>query len=454
MRDLASRLREIVRQNPTATRPAGAPRELTYVPDIEGGHDAQAAAAALGGVVHECEAGSCVVVDSRWEGDAWHGRRRVGSMALPADAPIGLFDARLSGVSDWARRAVFFDIETTGLSGGAGTLAFLAGCGWFEDDAFVVRQFFLNGPAGERAMLDALGEVFSGTSLLVTYNGRTFDVPTMETRWAFHRTASPTDELPHFDMLPPARRLWGSTLPSPGRVSSPGIPGGGRTPGGGCSLTSLERSILGFHRIGDVPGFEIPARYFHFLRTGDAQAVSGVLEHNRLDLISLAAVTAHALELAQGGARVCRDEREQLGLGRLYERSEQSDRAVEAYRLAASASDREVRTAALSRLAELHRRRNRHDEAASAWQELLDQAGRGRRVMTRLERRAAEGLAIHLEHRQKDPAEAKRYAELLRRDADGRARADAEHRLNRLDRKTREGKDTTGGPLSAPLSFE
>jgi uncharacterized protein YprB with RNaseH-like and TPR domain len=447
MRDLASRLRDIVRQNP----PASPQRELTYVPDIEGGHDAGTAARALGGVVHESEAGNCVVVDRRWDGDAWHGRRRVGSMVPLSHAPLSLFDPRLSGASDWARRVVFFDIETTGLSGGAGTLAFLAGCGWFEDDAFVVRQFFLNGPSGERALLAALAEVFAQTSLLVTYNGRSFDVPTMETRWAFHRTASPTEDLAHFDMLPPARRLWGRVGTGGARRSANPVH---LDDGPSCSLTSLERSILGFHRVGDVPGFEIPARYFHFLRSGDAESVAGVLEHNRLDLISLAAVTARALELAQEGARSCRDEREQLGLGRLYERNDEVDRAVEAYRLASSGGEREVRAVALSRMAELLRRENRHDEAAGAWQEVLELAGHGRRVMTRLERRAAEGLAIHLEHRRKDPAEAKRFAELLRRDADGRGRADAEHRLNRLDRKVKTGRDTKGGPSAAPLSFD
>jgi len=203
-----------------------------------------------------------------------------------------------------------------------------------------------------------------------------------------------------------------------------------------------------------VPGFEIPARYFHFLRTGDTAAIEGVLEHNRLDLISLAAVTAHALELAQGGPRLCRDEREQLGLGRLYERQSVVDRAVEAYRLAASGSDAEIRAVALSRLAELLRRESRYEEAAAAWAQVLDLAARGRRVMTRLERRAAEGLAIHLEHRRRDPTEARRYAELLRRDAAGRQRSDAEHRLNRLDRKVKTGGDTKGGPSAAPLSFD
>jgi hypothetical protein len=435
MRDLTSRLREIVRQNPPA---AAAPvRELTYVPDVDGGDvPPETAAQALGGTVLETS-GACVVVDRVWDENHWHGHRRVGAMTPVADAPLGLLEPRCRAAADWARHVVFFDIETTGLSGGAGTLAFLAGCGWFEGEGFRVRQFFLSGPSGERAMLDALTGIFERTSLLVTYNGRTFDVPTMDTRWAFHRTASPTGGLAHFDMLPPARRLWG-----------------GRGPDANCSLTSLERSLLGFHRIGDVAGFEIPTRYFHFLRSGDAAVIEGVLEHNRLDLISLAAVTAHALEIAHVGPDACRDEREQLGLGRIYERAEDLDRAARAFRLAAGARERDLRSAALGRLAELCRRTGRHDDAADAWRRLLEPVDVSGWTLSRYERRAAEGLAIHFEHRVKDPIAARRYAELLRRDAAGRLRAEAEHRLGRLHRKAAQAEDTKGGPAAARLSFD
>ncbi len=431
MRDLTARLRDIVRKNPPPDRPAA--RELTYVPDVEGGHDPDAVAGRLGGVIHETDHGRCVVVDHAWNGDDWHGHGRVGSMTLAPDAPLGLFDPRLARVDGWAERVVFFDIETTGLSGGAGTLAFLAGCGWFEGDRFVVRQFFLNGPAGERAMLDGLAAIFERASLLVTYNGRTFDVPTMESRWAFHRQPCPTDDLPHFDMLPPARRLWGWREDRAGNPEGPAPSAESRE---SCSLTALERAVLGFHRFGDVPGFEIPLRYFQFLRTGEVATVEGVLEHNRLDLISLAAVTARAVEMARSGPEVCREDREQVGLGRLYERADDVERAMRAYRLAAS-GNRSVRVVALSRLAELLRRADRHEEAAAAWEQVAGDAIAGQRGFSRLERRAVEALAIHLEHRVRDPLEAKRYAELLRRDAAGRHRDAAEHRLGRLERKVR-----------------
>ncbi len=429
MRDLATRLRAIVKHDAERAHPAPEPealRELTYVADLDGARDVTRTAADLGGVVHETAHGSCVAVDRTWSADDWHGRKRVGACVVDGAAPIALFDPRLQTHASWAERVVFFDIETTGLSGGAGTLAFLAGCGWFEGDDFRVRQFFLSGPADERSMLDALSEIFGNASLLVTFNGRSFDVPVMEMRWAFHRTAAPTDTLPHFDMLPPARRLWGESREARGTRAV----GESRD----CSLGSLERSLFGVRRHGDVPGFEIPTRYFQFLRTGDAGVVEGVLEHNRQDLVSLAVVTAHALGLARGGAEACDAPGEQLALARLYERAGDSARAANAYELAAATSDRIVRRQALAGLAVLRRREHRYDESAAAWQDVLDLSEND---ATPLGRRAAEALAIHHEHRARDLMTARRYAETLGADASGRAGADVRHRLERLNRKLR-----------------
>jgi hypothetical protein len=453
MRDLTSRLRAIVR-TPVPARPAAGeapPRELTYEADLGygGSPDAEASAAALGGVV--AGEGGCrfVTVDRAWDGDAWHGAHRVSSFSLDPGAPLGMLDPRLADLPDLTARPVFFDIETTGLSGGAGTLPFVAGCGWFEGSEFRVRQFFLTGPAGEPAMLDALGDVFGRASMLVTYNGRTFDIPTMETRWAFHRRPSASDDLPHFDMLPPARRLWGR------RALAAAPRGSGSDPAGGCSLTSLERSQLGFHRIGDVPGFEIPVRYFQFLRTGDATVLEDVLEHNRLDLISLAAVAARALDLAADGPEACREPGEQAGLGRLYERSGDRERAMRAYELAAAGDDRDVRAHALARLAVLLRRQDRHEEAAGAWQGVLDAGAVGHtgapgvRELSPLERRAAQALAVHHEHRARDLHAARRYAERL--ETSSRGADDVRRRLNRIDRKLRGPENTTGGPEAAQL---
>jgi uncharacterized protein YprB with RNaseH-like and TPR domain len=420
MKDLAARLRAIVKQ-PIASAP---PRELTYVPESSGvAMDVEQAARALGGTRHDVDGSACVVVERAWEPDDWHGRRRVESYAIGAGAPIALLDPRLTLDAEWVKGIVFFDIETTGLSGGAGTLPLLVGCGWFDEGKFVVRQFFLSGPAGERALLSALSEIFERASLLVTYNGRTFDLPVMEMRWAYHRRENGAEEVPHFDMLPIARRLWG------------GVRGEAR-PASSCSLTSIERSVLRFHRIGDVPGLEIPSRYFQFLRTGDAAVIEGVLEHNRHDILSLAAVTAHALRLAAEGPDACETAAEQLGLGRLYERVGDVARAEHAYARAATCEDAELAAHALARVAVLLRRQSRYQEAADAWHGVLS-LSREHSLFAALERQAAEALAIHHEHRARDLGAARRFAETLRRHVDGSRAAQAERRMVRLEGKMR-----------------
>jgi hypothetical protein len=288
-----------------------------------------------------------------------------------------------------------------------------------------VRQFLLSGPGGEHAMLDGLSEIFDAASLLVTFNGRTFDVPVMETRWAFHRRETPTADLPHFDMLPPARRLWGR------RDDDARVMQTDEGTAAACTLNALERSVLRFHRIGDVSGVEIPSRYFYFLRTGDTSALEGVLEHNRLDVISLAAVTSHALRLAADGPEACETAGEQLGLGGLYERAGDRVRAMDAYRLAADSGQSHVATHAASRLALLLRRERRFAESADAWRQVLASSSRP----GPLERRATEALAIHHEHRERDLKTARRYAESLRARSEGRLAMKADHRLGRLTRK-------------------
>ena len=119
---------------------------------------------------------------------------------------------------------------------------------------------------------------------------------------------------------------------------------------GGCRLSTLERTLFDVRRVGDVPGFEIPGRFFQFLRTGDPRPLEPVLEHNRLDLVSLAAVTARAVRLAENGVGACRDANEALALGRVYERGGNLTRAELCYRTAAASDSGEVRGESLYRL--------------------------------------------------------------------------------------------------------
>jgi tetratricopeptide (TPR) repeat protein len=170
-------------------------------------------------------------------------------------------------------RWAFLDTETTGLAGGSGTYAFLIGVGRICADGFRVRQFFLREHAEERSVLNALARHLADFDALITYNGRTYDQPLLETRYRMIRERPPFSRLPHLDLLYGARRLWKLRLES-------------------CKLTQLEAQILGYQRDGDIPGHLIPHVYFDYLRSGRAHALVPVFRHNALDIATLACLTA------------------------------------------------------------------------------------------------------------------------------------------------------------------
>jgi uncharacterized protein len=457
--DLTSRLRSIVRP------PNAAPRELTYEPDTgryEATIDIDRVADVLGGQVVANRFGRALIVDRRYESDRFHGTRRVGDCDVADGDTLKLLDPALPPPDGSGSRTLFVDLETTGLSGGAGTVAFLVGCGWFDMGAFQVRQFLLTSYASERALLCAVAECFGATSLLVTYNGKTFDVPVMETRWLFHRMPLPLESVRHFDMLHPARRLWGTrrlhasgmerpvTWPRNGASVSEGPEGTAaerrpRAPNeeGGCRLGTLERVLCDVTRVGDVPGMDIPARYFRFLRSGDARPLEPVLEHNRLDLISLAAVCAHAVQLVEEGSPRCRDAAEALALGKVYERAGSVDRAIACYEHAAAdpSAHIDVVLEAIYRLGLRLRRDRRFTEAADCWRRLLDikqgRVGRRSTLLAPLRQYAVEALAIHHEHRERDYEGAKELTlQLLDESEETRPKTEAtRHRLARLEKK-------------------
>lgn len=431
---LESRLREILRARrsgaETPTPPvAGAEAPPPPAPSADA--RLRGAADALQGVVIERAGGACVLVERFYPVDYAHGLARVadaGGPALSAAPQIAMLGGRPEPDPASARTLLFIDLETTGLAGGAGTYAFLVGCAALERHGLRVRQLLLPGYQHERTLLAEVEALVRETAGLVSYNGKTFDVPVLETRFQFNRLTPPFDGVGHVDMLHTARRFWrGSAAPGAWPESD------------SCRLTVLERTLLGVRRIGDVPGFEIPARYFEFMRSGDAAPLEPVLEHNRLDLVSLALLTGRAVRLLAGAPASCASARESLAAGRLLERAGQLEPAERCYRDAAAracgergADAVQVRAEALRALAIRCRRDRRHDEAADAWRGVvLD-----RRAPAAIRREALEALAIHFEHRERDIPEARRFAQLsLAERAGTRGMEQGRHRLARLDRK-------------------
>jgi hypothetical protein len=381
----------------------------------------------LDGKWHECGGQRFLVVDRSYVPGHRHGSMALADGLPPSDG-VWLRLSLLAAAPSHPRtfspsRLLFVDLETTGIAGGAGTYAFLVGCGWFEGGTFRIRQFFLSSFLAERALLGAVAEIASAADAVVTYNGKSFDLPLIETRFTLHRLETPFAGMPHIDMLHPARRMWRHVPPQ-------GSPDDGYT----CRLSTLEQQLCGYFREGDVPGFEIPARYFRYVHAGDARPLAAVFEHNRLDLLSLALVTARAAQLLDGGAPAARSAREALGMGRLYERGGMIPEAKCCFARATELEDGDeaLRAEALRAYAIVARRLRQYDDAAAAWRRVL-----GLPVCPRpIEREASEALAVHLEHRRRDLASARDFAmRLLCVDGSVTRRQAAEYRLARLERK-------------------
>ena len=273
----------------------------------------------------------------------------------------------------------FLDVETTGLAGGAGTLVFLVGVGVYEDERFVLRQYFMRDPAEERAMLANLVSDLAPRAGWVTFNGRAFDLPLLETRLTLNRQRGALGQRPHLDLLTPARRLYR------GRLAS-------------CSLGHIEQQVFNIVREqDDVPGELIPQMYLDYLRTGDPSDMRRVIYHNAVDILSMVTLAAHLLEVfatpfEPGSRRRRRRVRGAAGesevrhlqstiynpqsedLLRLARWHDDQGRPVEAevaYRRALrghlSLDDRRL---GLTRLAALLKRQDRRAESAPLWEQL------------------------------------------------------------------------------------
>ena len=213
--------------------------------------------------------------------DAPYGRKPLAALRTTPAARIARLHAEDGPGVDPAR-ALYLDTETSGLAGGTGTFAFLIGVGYAHGDAFRVTQFRMRSPAGERALLEDLAGLVGPRPELVTYNGAAFDLPLLETRYTIHRLPNPFAGAPHLDLLPPARRLF---RPRHERAG----------------LMHLERELLGILRDDDIPGSQIPGVFFASLRDGDHPAMESVIEHNRYDIRSLAALTLAAADRLESG---------------------------------------------------------------------------------------------------------------------------------------------------------
>src|SRR5512133_234620 len=289
----------------------------------------------------------------------WESHRRHGSVYMSdlADLPHDLLHPLSAGAieSSVPTRWAFLDTETTGLAGGTGTYAFLIGVGSIDSTGFRLRQFFMRDYGEEPSLLHRLKEHLAQFDVLITYNGKAYDQPLLETRFRMSRARHPFDRLQHLDLLFGARRLWKLRLDS-------------------CRLVDLENQILGVERDGDLPGELIPYCYFDYLRTRQAFKIVPILHHNAIDILSLACLTAVVpFAYRRPEDAPLRHGPDLIGLARWVEKSGRDEEALRLYRRAV---DLGLPDALLFRtlweVANLERRAGRHDASLAVIAELAE----------------------------------------------------------------------------------
>ena len=295
---------------------------------------------------------------------------------------------RLGVAFPWpqAEEILFLDTETTGLQGGAGTLAFLIGLGYFQDDTFITEQYIIGDYSDEAELYARVIARIKEFSALVTFNGRAFDVPMMKTRLVMLRmndAISMLDQFNHIDLLLPSRRLWKKRLHS-------------------VKLSILEEKILRQGRTDDLPGSEAPKRFFQYLKCADATLLDPVIEHNAQDIRSMPQVLFELMGAYSLSGKL-READDQFSMGRTLEKQGERTEAIRLYHMASlpravttisALRSKRVASEALYALGMLYKRLGDHAHAVESFQTLVSRDQMGVKPMIE--------LAKYYEHKARD----------------------------------------------------
>ncbi len=400
--DLRSRMDRIMKSAGTQERVRQTPYQGPGIEEI------------IPGSLHAGESTEFFVGRHEHETDYMHGNIRLEDIYQESLELFGEIAGDLELSDMHPDQAVFIDTETTGLSGGTGTYAFLVGIGYFEGQKFVVEQFLMRDQAEEADMLSLLRERLGRFRYLVSFNGKSFDLPLLEARFILSRLQTDPLYLPHLDLLYPSRRIWKRSLES-------------------CKLSNLERELLGLERVDDVPGELIPGIYFQYLETKDPTRMERVLYHNRLDILSLVTLTSLVHRLITDPASANRkDGMEQYSLGRIHFEWGRFDEALACLLSAleeCTSSEREWEV--LKYLSMTYKKMSEVALAVQTWKEMIGIDSR-RGIYPFIE------LAKYYEHTAQDYKEAEAYArqafelnQYMRSVEPG----EIEHRIDRLQKK-------------------
>lgn len=319
----------------------------------------------------------------------------------------------LTGVS--LEDLLFIDTETTGLAGGTGTVPFMVGIGYCRNKMFHVKQFLIRDYHEEEALLFSLGETLRGFTILVSFNGKSFDLPLLKTRFILHGLSFPWKDYLSLDLLIGARRLWKRRI-------------------GGCALQELEREILGLSRGEDVEGYMIPSIFFSFLQSRKGDLLRPIFLHNGYDLLSMASLLSIMVQCLNLPEEV-EHGLDLFSQAKFFEKVGDGERAVRLYHLSIERGlAPPIHFQVKKELSLLYKRSGAYEEAVKIWESMIE--CRGDSLFPYVE------LAKYYEHHSRHLQKAYYYTDLARRRVQKKRflyqrgeDKELRHRLNRIERK-------------------
>ena len=307
----------------------------------------------LGGELNRNIYGECILVEKELEPDLEESFKE--SFEYKGDTVARLAnDLTLSGFD--IQETVFLDTETTGLAGGTGTYAFLVGLGFFKNDVFKIKQYFMRDFHEEKALLFSLQKDLEKFNFVVSYNGKRYDMPLLNTRFIVNRIDLRLDNLLHLDLLYPTRRVWKRRL-------------------GSCTLSNIESCILNVFRKSDVPGEMVPQIYFDFVRLGETQMLKKIFDHNAYDIASLVSLLkALCLCFDNPETEKALDPVDLYSLGRFHLFSGKIEKSIEFFNLASEGSlDAEVKLDVWRLCSLAHKKLGQWNDAETIWLNLVQE---------------------------------------------------------------------------------
>ncbi len=373
-------------------------------------------AKALGGKLITNKAGNYCLIRTVFPLGYRHGNYELTTSEINSPLPLAAFDLNCHGETIDFGSVLFIDTETTGL-GGAGAVAFLIGVGRIIDEGLEVLQYIIPDYSDETAMLEDLNSIFSDELTVITFNGKSFDLPLLTDRLIINRIGRKLSFKHHLDLLHASRRLFKRRLQS-------------------CTLTNLERELFEFNRTDDIPGYLVPSVYFDWLNSEDLSMMNAVIEHNRLDIVSLFFLSRLISEAYSTTGDSLKYSEDLHSLSKWYDRRRERQKIEVVYSQAERLSENMSAEAVLF-YARSFKRLRKFDESIELLSKLtLENSKPG--FLANIE------LAVHYEHRLKDLHKALEHAAQAGkyREIPASQKANLRKRVERLKLKLKKSKLT------------